>query len=245
MIASLPMYLRPETKAAHDRYWHAIGQILRAAGIQAPDHLTKDCESLDHWLAPDLILSQTCGRPYKLHLHNKVSLIGTPDYGLEGCAPGYYRSVFIMRKSDRRRDLFDFRDARFAFNDRMSQSGWAAPQVRVAKLGFQFETCVHSHGHQNSAKMVANNTADIAALDMLSWHYIQKYDDFAEDLRVLSQTPPTPGLPYICAPSTDHQAVAAAVSKAIADLTDKDQQDLHLKGLATLPPSTYLSVPNP
>jgi hypothetical protein len=58
-----------------------------------------------HWTDPGLILSQTCGRPYKAHLHGQVRLVGTPDYGLRAARPGHYQSLVIARADDPRAEL--------------------------------------------------------------------------------------------------------------------------------------------
>ena len=103
-LASLPMYDRPETAAANDRYWQAIRTRLG----EGPETLTRTGELWEHWLAPDLVLSQTCGYPYRARLHGQVTLVGTPDYGLDGCPPGHYRSIFVARADDPRTDLRAF-----------------------------------------------------------------------------------------------------------------------------------------
>ena len=85
MIASLPMYDLPDCRLANDRYWLLIRDALRSAGLMAPDALTRDMpDFMAHWQRPDLVLSQTCGYPFRAVLHSKVTLIGTPDFGLEG-----------------------------------------------------------------------------------------------------------------------------------------------------------------
>lgn len=245
MIASLPMYLRPETEAAHQRYWQAIHDNLSDAGLPSPSQLTLGAESITQWRSPNLVLSQTCGRPYRLHLRGKVTLVGTPDYGLDGCAPGYYRSPFVVRRTDTRQQLTDFQQSRFAYNEEMSQSGWAAPQTHVAPLGFQFTKLLKTGGHLASAKAVADGQADIAALDAVTWRMIQRHDEFAANLRVLDWTSPTPGLPYIAAPGIDQKSLFTAIAKAIRDLSDTDRQVLYLKGLTSIPASAYRAVPNP
>ncbi len=92
---------------------------------------------------------------------------------------------------------------------------------------------------------MAEGRADIAALDVVTWELIQKYDDFAVDLRVLAQTPPTPGLPYIAAAGVDRQATYDAVSAAIAGLDQADRDELCLKGLTHIPNAAYLAISNP
>lgn len=86
MFASLPMYQRDELNEAHDEYWYLISKKL---GHNI--HLTKTGDETDLWLDPNLLLSQTCGMPYRTYLHDKVTLVGTPDYGVNRCPPGRYR----------------------------------------------------------------------------------------------------------------------------------------------------------
>lgn len=244
MIASLPMYMRPENKAAHDRYWQLIRANLAQNGIDAPEALS-DGEDLKHWRRNDLILSQTCGMPYRLHLHEKVQLVGTPDYGLPDCPAGYYNSLFIVNANDTRTDLADFASATLAVNAMMSQSGFAAAQTAAQEARFQFENLSVSGGHVASANMVATGKADIAAIDAMSWHNMQKYNDFQGLLKVLMKTPATPGLPYICALGFDKNIIAQAVTDAITQLTKKDRDALNMRGLIQIPRADYLAVTTP
>lgn len=245
MIASLGMYDRPETRSATDRYWGLIRDGLRDAGLKAPETLERTAPFWEVWNSPDLVFSQTCGRPYRLELHDKVTLAGTPDYGLHDCPPGYYRSPFIVRTQDRRVDLAEFRTARFAYNEKLSQSGWAAPQTHVAGLGFQFTDIWQSGGHLQSAQVVAEGRADIASLDALSWEMIKRYDGFSMDLRVLEWTDPTPGLPYIMGLDMDGKLVFDAIRNAIDALDLDDRRTLRLEGLVDIPAPAYLAVNNP
>ena len=98
MIAHLGMYDRPETAAANDRFWSSIRDQLGFG----PDTLTREIGFMEAWESPDLLLSQTCGMPYRLRLRPKVTLVGTPDFALPDCPPGYYNSVFIAKKESRK-----------------------------------------------------------------------------------------------------------------------------------------------
>jgi ABC-type phosphate/phosphonate transport system substrate-binding protein len=207
--------------------------------------LSNEAEEFSVWKDPALVLSQTCGMPYRLWLHDKVTLIGTPDYGLEGCPPGYYRSPIVVRRDDERADLPAFAQARFAYNVSHSQSGFASIYNTVRPMGFWFQERVKSGAHQASARMVAAGEADIAALDAVTWDLIQRYDDFAGRLRVLCWTAPTPGLPYIAAAGADQAGTFAAVKAAIERLDTGDRAALGLKGFVAIPKAQYLAVPNP
>lgn len=245
MIASLMMYARPELETATARYWADIRAALATRRITAPEVLSNDADAFDVWTAPDLVLSQTCGMPYRLWLHEQVTLIGTPDFAVEGCAPGYYTSAVAVRADDTRETLLDFSTARLAYNQTFSQSGFAALHALVSPMGFWFEDRMQTHGHVQSARAVAEGRADIAALDAVTWRLIQRYDPWAENLRVLAWTAPSPGLPYIAARGADAAATFDAVSTAIAGLDAQDRIDLGLQGLIHIPAEAYLAIPNP
>ncbi|WP_372574141.1 phosphate/phosphite/phosphonate ABC transporter substrate-binding protein [Ruegeria jejuensis] len=245
MIASLMMYRRPELDGAIARYWGLIRANLALSGVTAPQELSQEAEEFAVWTDPELVLSQTCGMPYRLWLKDKVELVGTPDFGLEGCAPGYYRSVLVVRTDDSRNRVEAFLDAIFAFNESFSQSGYAAPYAHMMSRGFWFEHRLRTHGHLNSARAVAEGKADIAALDAVSWRLIKVHEPFAQKLRVLDQTEPTPGLPLITAEGQPADTIFDAVRVAISQLDDTDRQLLGLKGIIRIPRGAYLSIPNP
>ncbi|MGR3758971.1 phosphate/phosphite/phosphonate ABC transporter substrate-binding protein [Roseobacteraceae bacterium NS-SX3] len=241
MIAHLAMYDRPETAAANDRLWAAI----RAELGRGPEQLTRDADPWDVWLAPDLLLSQTCGMPFRTRLYRKVQLVGTPDYGLPGCAPGHYTSVFVARRADAGQALGQFAGRRFAYNDALSQSGWAAPVSHMHAQDILPAELLETGGHRLSAQAVMEGRADFAALDALSWTLMQQHDAFAADLAEITRTEPTPGLPYITALDEDAEALFTAIGAAIAGLERETLDCLHLKGIQRIPVSSYLAVPTP
>ena len=246
MIASLGMYDFGAAVAANDRLWAGIRDGLRARGLQAPEILTHgEGAYWPAWEAPDLVLSQTCGYPFRARLHGRVAYVGTPDYGVEGCPPGHYRSVFVVRADDPRQTLADFDGAPFAYNEDLSQSGWAAPQTHAAHLGLTLRTALKTGGHRLSARAVAEGRADIAALDVVTWALMQDADPTARALRVVAATDPTPGLPFIAAHGADADATFDAVAHAITALSPEDRATLRLKGLIRLTVADYLAVPNP
>ncbi len=232
------MYLRPETAGATGRLWQAI----RAELGEGPADLDTPSDLMTHWRDPALVLSQTCGLPYRAHLHGLVDLVGTPDYGLPGCRPGYYRSVLVTRPEHARTAPADWAAMRLAVNDGGSQSGWAAPAAHLAAQGLAFGTVVLTGAHAASARAVARGDADIAALDAQTWRLICRHDPLA--LTVVAETAPTPGLPLITARGRGAQ-VRRAVSAALARLSPSDADALDLRGLIGIPAASYLAEPLP
>ena len=242
MIASLPMYDRPETVEANDRFW----QLLRVKlPTGAPRALTRNVTDLmSHWQAPDLILSQTCGFPYRAKLAGKVSLVATPVLALD-CPTGHYYSVIIAHKDRAGAPLAHFDGAKAAFNDPISQSGWAALYEHMTRAGLSLGSMLETGAHRASAVAVAQGRADVAAIDALTWQMICKWDSFASDLCVIDQTAPTPTLPYICALTGSRETTLNALKCAISALSDEEKATLGLLGVTELPSRAYLSVPTP
>lgn len=245
MIAALPMYDRPETQAANDRLWALIRAALADAGIPAPGRLTRGRDLWEVWTDPALVLAQTCGLPFRTRLAGRVTLIATPDYGVEGAPPGHYCSCLVVRADDPRERLADFAAGCLAFNDANSQSGWAAPVGHAAARGLAFARLLATGSHRASAHAVAEGRADIAGIDAVTWEMIRRWDPWAARLRVLETTAPTPGLPLIAAPGADRAATAAAVARAIAALDPGDRATLRLRGLVEIPAEAYLALPAP
>ena len=246
MIATLGMYDWPQVTDATDRLWAAIRDRLRQAGIAAPQALTRDASLWAMWESPDLLLGQTCGMPYRTRLHDRVALVATPDYGLPGAPAGYYYSELVVH-ADEPGELPDFIDRTLAFNGQDSQSGWAAPQNQVARLGRRFTHTLHTGAHRDSARAVAEGRARIAAIDAVSWRLMcAHHPEVTARLRIIGHTDPTPGLPLIAAPGRDRAVLAAAVSAAIAGLSRADRALLGgLGGVAAIAAKDYLAVPTP
>ena len=243
MIASLPMYERAETVAAHNALWSAVRDGLIARDIDAPQGLTRDGDPRSHWRAPKLILSQTCSLPYRSELHAAVNLIGTPNYGLRDTRPGYYFSVLIARSDDPREDPSKDPSATMAVNDLKSQSGWAAP---LEFLGSRRPSQTRLTGsHELSVRAVAEGLADWAAIDAVSWRALEKSSEKTSALRIFARTRQTPGLPLITAAQRDQEPIATAVTEALDHLDEQYRKDLGILSLVRIPREDYLSIPLP
>ncbi len=240
MIAGLPMYDRPETVGANDRLWSLARDALADHSITAPDHLSRDMEPWTLWRRHDLVLSQTCGLPYRKHLHDKVELVATPVHDLP-CEPGFYFSEIVARVDDPRSTPEDFDGASLAVNDRCSQSGWAAPLEWAGRHGIGFGKTIYTGSHGASSVKVAERCADLAAIDALTWKMIMRWDAHARHLRVVAHTSPTPALPYISAMEGDGALIRRALRVAIAELREEDRGTLGLAGITRISSERYLN----
>jgi len=244
MIASLPMYDRPETRAAHDRLWANIRDTPNLAALPLPKNLTRDGALSDHWTNPSLFLSQTCSLPFRSELRNKVTLLATPVHDLS-CPAGYYYSVIVARCDDARVCFAAFNKSTLAFNAANSQSGWAAPAAMAEKHGIVFAKTLRTGAHENSARAVVDDTADLAAIDAVTWKLMSRHAPWTRRLKVVATTPSSPALPYITAKGNDTTPIYEALANAIDALSDEDRETLCLKGLTKIKPQTYLALPIP
>ena len=237
MIATLPMYDRPETRDAHDRFW----RLIRAHLADAPEHLSREGFQ---WLNPDLLLSQTCSLPYRTGLQDAVTIVATPVHDLP-CPAGTNFSVIVVREDDPREDVAEFGGARLAINSPVSQSGWAAIDDLAQSAGVTFALVQDSGSHQASGAAVAAGQADICAIDAVTWTLIERFDPFADKLRVISATQPTPALPYITAIGQDVRPLQEALVIAVDALSPDDQDLLCLIDVTHVSADRYAMMPIP
>jgi len=205
------MYLshRPAVAAL----WDFLRQALAADGMERlPAELTWPQDHHAHWLAPDLLLSQTCGYPLTHALTGKVQLLGCFTYSAPQCEGIFCRSVLVARSGHARLTLEEFRGLRVAFNAPDSQSGYNALRAQVAPLalgGRFFASALQTGGHRESVAAVQAGLADLAAIDCITYDALQRYTPQAtEGLQLIGTTEAYPGLPLVSALSTPGKKIA-------------------------------------
>ncbi|MBV0912591.1 phosphate/phosphite/phosphonate ABC transporter substrate-binding protein [Anianabacter salinae] len=246
MIAALPMYDWPEERAGVDALWSYLGDALREGGVPAPLALTRGDDLWALWEDPGLVIGQTCGLPYRARLHDRVQLIGTFDYGLQGVPTGHYRSEMVVARNDPREDLAQFREAALALNGFDSQSGWCAAHAAAKAAGITFRRFHHTGAHRASAGLVAEGRADIAAVDAVTWRLIQRHEpDMAARLRVLGPTPSSPALPLVAAPGQPAGRIADILEAAVTAMPDGLRDRTGVTGFHRMCDADYLAVVTP
>ncbi len=228
MLAALPMHDWPGVRASTDALWAAIRDHFRMAGVDAPDTLARPFAESD-WLRPDLVLAQTCAMPFRLWLHDKVTLLGSPDYGLEDCPPGYYRSHIVAREGGAI-------GGTAAVNALHSQSGYAA----LAKHAGYPRRLILTGSHRASILAVASGIADYASIDAVTWRHAAREMPEIGDLQIVAHTEPTPGLPLIAGRSMAAAVLQPLIEQAIRSLAKRHRDALFLQGFVRLDPPDYL-----
>ena len=228
MIAALPMYDWPERRAEVDAQWVVVRDFLRARSVEAPEALTRETgDLLEFWKRSDLLFSQTCWGPMEEGLADFVQVLGQPRYdGVVGGRGELYSSAIVMRREDAESDtdvpapedgrarlpLDLMRGLRLAYNVPDSLSGFIgiSRDLQAAGSGVGiFSRLVETGGHRASIRAVSSGSADIAAIDCLSWKLARKYEPPARGLAVVGWTGKRKGLPFITAKDTPAEVVAA------------------------------------
>jgi len=224
-IAALPMYDFPDLAGAHDAWWLAVATRLGAAGVaDPPQHLNRELGHFDVWRHPRLLLGQACEYPLATSFHPFVRPLARPHYAAPGCEAGRYRSAIVVRREDPAAALAELRGSRCVVNEPTSNSGMNLLRAMIAPIAQRrhfFRSVSTSGSHWNSARMVANGSADVAAIDCVSYAHLERCDAaLVARLRILDWTPSSPSLPLISARSTDEptrEALCSALAGVIAD----------------------------
>jgi ABC-type phosphate/phosphonate transport system substrate-binding protein len=156
---------------------------------------------MSFWRAPDVLLTQTCGYPYMMHLQSEVQLLATPEFEFPDCEGSSYRSLVVVPDNSAAKSLQDLRGQRVVINQPDSQSGMNALRHIIAPLaqsGRFFSSVQFSGSHKQSLLAVQRGLADVAAVDCVSFAYLMHHaGESVAGLRVLARTNLTAGLPLI------------------------------------------------
>ena len=240
MIACLPMYDRPELLCATDALWASISNHLRNFGIKVPNRLTRSPNYEDFWESPDLIFGMTCGQPYRDRLHGRVFLIGTFDYALPNCPPGYYQSHIIVRKGDSREKISDLHGAKFAYNSVNSESGYCCVLRLHENLKSFCGDLIETGAHDYSIIKVFEGSADFAAIDAVTWRYFKRSNpEIASKIKIIQSTDPVPGLPLITYKKKFVPNITKAVELALIG-SPEIKNALQIKEFVKIPPDHYI-----
>jgi len=251
MIVGLPMYALPELDAATHAWGRGLLRHFASAGLKdLPADLTEPAELEAHWLAPDLLFTQTCGYPLTHVLAGKVQLLATPCYSAPGCDGATYRSYVVVREDSGIETPEDLRGKRVAYNGTDSQSGYNTLRHLVAPLAEQgrfFGSGLETGAHRRSLAAVRRGEADAASIDCVSLALIEQVaPEEIKDIRRLCPTAPAPNLPYITSLSTSGETMCRLRDGLQAAVNDPAlraaREALLITDVTVLPPAAYAVI---
>jgi ABC-type phosphate/phosphonate transport system substrate-binding protein len=254
-IAALPMY---NVTPQYAQLWRSLlaDALAAFARMGGPEHVDLPEEApeplLTFWRRQDLLLSQTCGFPYRmLGLHEAVHLVATPVFDVAGCDGPRYRSVLVVSASawaQGAKDLSACFALRAACNSEDSHSGMNALRHSVAphsRAGRFFSSIVWTGSHGESLNALTDARADIAAIDSVTFALLQDgCPELVRDVRVIGMSAAAPGLPFIASNAlseTHLNALRDALDHAAA-IDARRARALRLRGFARLPFDDYAII---
>ncbi len=247
-LAGFGMYDFRATHDALDALWDWVALDLVARGMaDVPAHLAHDRSLEAIWREPDLLLAQTCGYPLRKHLGDAVRYVATPSYDAHGCVGPMHRSFIVVAADAPYASLAELRGARAAVNGYDSNSGMNLFRAALAPIAGgrpMFASVRVTDAHANSLAAIAEGSADVAAIDCVSfWFVMRERPLLADRVRILAETPVSPGLPLITRRGTSDRELAMlrdALAAAVASPATADARKiLRLTGFTVLPDEAY------
>ena len=199
---------------------------------------------------PHLLIGHTCGYPLMRFLRNDLAPVCVPVFDVPGCDGKFYSSQIIVPADSDIRTLADCQDMIAAINGRDSNSGMNVLRHAVAGLSEGksfFNEVIESGSHYQSLVAVANNRAQVATIDCVSFALIKdQWPDLVDRVRVIGFTEPTCGLPFVV-PVDDFESIniddlIKALNSALLRLTPAEKKRLHLLKFEPVDLADYDSI---
>jgi len=164
-----------------------VASELRAAGFE------HHSEFLDHTTPyrallrkPSLILGQCCGPDlFEDYAVNMVPF-AAPVISAYQVTPGHYFSHIVTSKSAK------LNNPRVVINNRTSHSGYTAVKLWLDVHSIKHYSIYESGSHYNSVRELQAGRADIAAIDALSWRFLD-----TNGLQIVDNSEPALAPPFI------------------------------------------------
>ena len=217
MTASFPWYDLAPVRWANDAIWQATG----LGG--ALDRVTPVEEQ---WRADDLVVSQACGLDLFL-TDAPIEPVLAPVFDLD-CEEGSYYSYLVGA-----------REGVAAVNSLSSRSGFTA-LLTVCEP----RSLVVTGSHEASLAAVREGRADMACIDAVTWHILER--DVASavaGLSVQGRTPSAAAPPYVVRKGGRRAEVAGRIMMAMQDGdAESARRALLLRGVVPVTVEDYSAV---
>ena len=199
---------------------------------------------------PGLFIGHTCGYPLLKHLHDSVTPFCVPVFDVSGCEGKAYSSRFIVATDSAINSLADSSGRTVAINSIDSNSGMNVLRHAIAKLDPEvpfFAAVINSGGHLQSLTAVAEKRADIAAIDCVSFQFIEdRWPELTARVRKIGDSVKTCGLPLVTPnailPSINTRQIIATLNKALKQVNPQLRQQLHLNHFESVNLDDYKGI---
>jgi ABC-type phosphate/phosphonate transport system substrate-binding protein len=201
-------------------------------------------------LEPGLWFGHTCGYPLMTRLKESLSPFCVPLFDVPGVDGKFYCSRIIVAADSDIESISDSRGRVVAMNNFDSNSGMNVLRHAVADMaesGQFFSRVVTTGGHLHSLQAVASGTADIAAIDCVSYQLIEDWQPpLCAGLRIITDSVKTCGLPLVMShsliASTDTAALTGRLNQALEACDNSVKETLHLTGFEPVQMDDYQGI---
>lgn len=199
---------------------------------------------------PGLFLGHTCGYPLMKHLKDQVTPFCVPVFDVPGSDGKLYSSRFIVAANSTIEALDECRGKIAAMNAADSNSGMNVLRYAIAKYNPSaafFSRVVQTGGHLHSLEAVADGTADVAAIDCVSFQLIQDHwPELIDQVRSIGFSAKTSGLPFVLPKSSirdaDLELLVDNLNQALANTPETIRNRLHLLRFEPVVLEDYQSI---
>ena len=227
-----------------DRFMPLIetdGELAREVVFDSSEALLRD---------PRLSFGHTCGYPLMTRLRDALIPFCAPVFDVPGTDGRLYRSRFVVPAQSSIESLQQCRGQVVAVNSRDSNSGMNVLRHALAQLGASpdyFSEVLLSGSHLQSLEAVADNRAQLAAIDCVSFRLIDElYPELVARVRVIGDSEPTCGLPLVMPIERYSPALAGAwieaLNRARGELPPEVARRLHLERFEAVGIGHYESI---
>lgn len=193
--AAFPWYNFAATRPTLNAVWLDVCATLEAAGVRGiPTSLDHETPYRTLAAVRTLTVSQLCGLDlFQAHARNIVP-VAAPVISKLDVERGWYFSNIVTRA-----DLGSQVEKTVAINDHWSHSGHTAILEWLAanRPETKFSTIV-TGGHARSADALRAGRADVAAIDALSWEFLD-----TRGLTIVGTSAPAPAPPFVVGVDSD------------------------------------------
>ena len=238
----LDMYLAPPSepgfRAMTDCLCHDLGACARLAPDRDPAELAQNGQ---------LILGHICAITFARAKTGLYHYLGALSPRAPETPQGHYRSVIVAHKDSTIQSMSDIDPTRhqIAVNEIGSFSGQIILSHMLlghGALAFPHQTL--TGGHALSAKAVAEERADLTALDEISYALIKRNDPkTAKNLRIIGHSASHPGLAFVTSGQTDAATLALLRARLLQFFETPSGQALaevlDLRGATYIDPAAY------
>jgi phosphonate transport system substrate-binding protein len=190
-----------------------------------------------------------CGLPYtRAQARGKYVLVAMPVMALTRAEypdaaaypPGKYFSYTIVRKDSPINSWAQLRGKRYAYNEKISNSGYNMPRYKLVQLGAKsweeyFSTVTVSGSHEESIRLVARGLVDASSVDSMVLDYdrhIRNPD--ALNVKVIERLfPGGAGIPPVVMTSNADPALRQALENILVNM-HKDPEGKRILDTALL-----------